>query len=226
MRYDISVSNETETGDYMELTQGHRQRAAESFLFQDVPAEGLDWALARGELVCAGRGEMLYSPDRFRHSLGLVLSGRVRVTRETLFVSILEQGSWFGAAALFNGREAYPSTLTALCPCEALLFSQETVSGLLARWPAAGVNYIRYLSGRICFLSDRLDSLAAGSAEEKVRQFLLSSADEAGRTTVPAAGIAKALGLGRASVYRAFESLESRGIITRTGKTIQLWKQE
>lgn len=206
----------------MELTQGQRQLAAEAFLFQGVPAEGLDWTLARGELVHAARAETLYTPGRFRHSLGLVLSGRVRVTRASLFVSILGQGDWFGAAALFNGREAYPSTLTALCECQALLLSQETVSGLLARWPAAGMNYIRYLSGRICFLSDRLDSLAAGSAEEKVRQFLLSCADEAGRATVPAAGIAKALGLGRASVYRAFDGLERRGAITRSGKTIQL----
>ena len=209
-------------GDCMELTQGQRQLAAEAFLFRSVPAEGLDWALARGELVRAGRAETLYTPDRFRHSLGLVLSGRVRVTRASLFVSILGQGDWFGAAALFNGREAYPSTLTALCECQALFLSQEAVSGLMARWPAAGINYIRYLSERICFLSDRLDSLSAGSAEEKVRRFLLRAIDEEGRTTAPAAGIAKALGLGRASVYRAFDSLEQQGFLTRTGKTIQL----
>lgn len=209
-------------GDCVELTQEQRQLAAGAFLFRDVPAEGLDWALAQGELVRAGRAETLYTPERFRHSLGLVLNGRVRVTRASLFVGILGQGDWFGAAALFNGREAYPSTLTALCGCEALLFSQETVSGLMARWPAAGTNYIRYLSDRICFLSDRLDSLAAGSAEEKVRQFLLRSADGAGQTNAPAAGIAKALGLGRASVYRAFDSLERQGFLTRAGKIIQL----
>lgn len=206
----------------MELTPKQRTLAEETFLFRGVPEEGVDWALERGCPEQAPRGAVLYTNRRFRRSLGLVLSGRVRVTRGELAVSVLEQGDWFGAAALFNDREEYPATLTALTVCQVLFLSQETVKELLERWPAAAENYIRYLSGRIGFLSDRLNSLAAGTAEEKVEQFLLRSADGSGMVTVSAAGIAKALGLGRATVYRAFESLEARGALSRAGKTIIL----
>ena len=193
-----------------------------AFLFRQVPEEGLDWAISHGRLERAARGEVLFAPEHFTHSLGLVLSGRVRVTRGDLFVDSLGPGDWFGAAALFNGREEYPSTLTAQSECQVMFFSQETVETLMERWPQAARNYIGYLSGRICFLSDRVNSLAAGSAEEKVEQFLLRRADENGVTTVSAASIAKALGLGRASVYRAFERLEERGAIVRSGKQISL----
>lgn len=202
----------------MEIANRDRTKLQESFLFRDVPQEGLEWAVLQSRKEAAPKGAVLYAVHRFRRCLGFVLSGKVRVTRGDLFVDILEPGDWFGAAALFNEREEYPSTLTALVDCEVLFLPQDTVEELMERWPKAGNNYVHYLSERICFLSDRLNSLAAGSAEEKVEQFLLRSADPDGIVCVPATAVAQALGLGRASVYRAFDRLEERGILTRDHK--------
>ncbi len=208
----------------MALTPACKQMVGRSFLLRNVPEEGLNFLLDNGHMEHAGRGQVLYAPERFRRCLGLVLSGRVRVTRGEMFVAVLEKGEWFGAAALFNERDEYPSTLTALSECTVLFFHQESVAELMRRWSSAGENYVRYLSERIGFLSDRLNSLAAGTAEEKVEKFLLRSADETGAVTVSATAIAQALGLGRASIYRAFEALEGRGVITRDGKHIYLVK--
>ena len=206
----------------MNLTRAQRKLAMESFLFREVPEQALDFCLEQSEGEHARRGETLYTPGRFRRCLGLVLEGRVRVTRGEMFVGVLERGDWFGAAALFHDREAYPSTLTALTECHVLFFPQSAVERLMERWPRAGANYVRYLSGRIQFLSDRLNSLAAGSAEDKVEQFLTHSADERGEVTLSATAMAQALGLGRASVYRAFDALEEQGKITREGKKIHV----
>lgn len=208
----------------MALTPVCRQMVSKSFLLRGVPEEGLEFLLSGGHTERAGRGQVLYAPQRFRRCLGLVLSGKVRVTRGEMFVAALGKGDWFGAAALFNEREEYPSTVTALSECTVLFFPQESVAELMRRWPMAGENYVRYLSERIGFLSDRLNSLAAGNAEEKVEQFLLRSADETGVFTGSATAMAQALGLGRASVYRAFEALERRGVITRDGKHIRVLK--
>lgn len=197
-----------------------------SFLFRDVPEEGLNWALDQSRKEDAAKGAVLYTARQFQRCLGFVLAGKVRVTRGELFVDVLEPGDWFGAAALFNEREEYPATLTALTDCEVLFLSQEAVAELMERWPRAGVNYVYYLSGRICFLSDRLNSLAAGSAEEKVEQFLRRSADSDGVVCVPATAVAQALGLGRASVYRAFDRLEARGILTRDHKKFILQSEK
>ena len=198
----------------------------DSFLFREVPEAGLDWALTQSRMETAPRGDVLYAPHQFQRSLGFVLSGKVRVTRGELLVDVLEAGACFGAAALFNQREDYPTTLTALTDCQVLFLSQETVAQLMERWPRAGVNYVHYLSGRICFLSDRLNSLAAGSAEEMVEQFLRRSADADGVVCVAATAVAQALGLGRASVYRAFETLEERGILTRDHKKFIIKSQK
>ena len=210
----------------MTMTSRERTMLRDSFLFRAVPEEGLEWALAQSRREGAHKGEVLYTAHRFQRSLGFVLSGRVRVTRGDLLVDVLEPGMWFGAAALFNQREDYPTTLTAMADCQVLFLSQETVAELMERWPRAGVNYVHYLSGRICFLSDRLNSLAAGSAEEKVEQFLRRSADADGVVCVPATAVPRALGLGRASVYRAFETLEERGVLTRQQKKFVLKSDE
>lgn len=206
----------------MILPQVSQELIRSSFLLRDVPQEGVEYFLNQGEAEQAGRGEVLYSPSGFRRCLGLVIGGKVRVTRGELFVAVLSKGDWFGAAALFNERAEYPSTLTALSECNVLFFSQDAVSRLIHDWPVAGENYVRYLSERIGFLSDRLNSLAAGGAEGKVEQFLLHSADKDGLVTVSATLIAQALGLGRASIYRAFDTLEEKGVISRDGKTIRV----
>lgn len=203
-----------------------RTMLRDSFLFRNVPEEGLDWALVQSQTRTASKGAVLYTTRQFQHSLGFVLSGKVRVTRGDLFVDVLEPGAWFGAAALFNDREDYPTTLTAQTDCRVLFLTQETVAQLMERWPRAGINYVHYLSGRIRFLSDRLNSLAAGSAEEKVEQFLRRSADADGVVCVPATAVAQALGLGRASVYRAFDTLEERGVLKRDHKKFIIKSQK
>ena len=104
----------------------------------------------------------------------VVLEGRVQVNKGALIMSVLEPGDLFGAAALFNDRADYATTLTARAPCRVLLLPQALVEELMVRFPEVGRNYVAYLSGRICFLSGKIDALTAGSAERKVAQYLLS----------------------------------------------------
>lgn len=75
------------------------------FLFQG--AEALADAAAadpRCQIAVAGRGQIIYAPHQFQHSLGVLLSGRVQVSKGELLVSSLGPGDLFGAAALFNDR--------------------------------------------------------------------------------------------------------------------------
>ncbi len=89
---------------------------------------------------------------------------------------------------------------------------------LLGEEPLLRRNYLRYLSGRIRFLSGRLGALAQTGAEGKLARYLLSSGEPS--VHAPATDLAKRLGLSRASLYRAFEALESAGLIRREGKTV------
>ena len=166
-------------------------------------------------------GASIYRPDQFRRSLGVLLSGQVRVTKDPLTVSVLEPGALFGAAALYNDAPDYATTLTTLTCCTTLMMTQELLDRLLSEHTLLRQNYLRYLSGRIRFLSARLQSLAAGGAEGRLSRYLLENLQE-GKLVCPATELAHRLGISRASLYRAFDTLESSGLIRRQGKTISV----
>lgn len=168
-------------------------------------------------------GQTLYQPHSFSRSLGVLLSGSVRVTRDALVISVLSPGELFGAAALFNDRPDYATTLTAAAPCRVVLLEQALVSRLMDEDPCVRDNYIRYLSGRIRFLSSKVQSLAAPGADGKLVRFLLSRLTPDQPTLVcPATELAQRLGISRASLYRAFESLEARGLIAHRGRRVEV----
>lgn len=161
---------------------------------------------------------LVYGPRHFRRSLAVVLSGQLQVTKGTLAVSVLEAGDLFGAAALYSDEAEFATTITAKRPSVCLMLEQQLVDRLLAEQGKIRENYLRYLTGRIRFLSGRLQTLAQPGVEGKLARYLLASGR--GTLTCPATELCQRLGVSRASLYRAFSSLEDSGLIVRTGKTI------
>lgn len=178
--------------------------------------------LSRAQRLDVSKGETVYDRHRFRRCLGIVLQGRIQVCKEHLLVSTLLEGDVFGAAALFNGRPDFPTTMRALTPCQVLLISQEDVRQMLWQCPAFAEDYVTYLSQRIQFLSARLDTVSAGSAERKLAQYLLEAGAGSDEVAISATRLSALLGVGRASLYRAFEGLEREGAILRHGKAIRI----
>lgn len=173
------------------------------------------------------KGGDIYTPRDYVRALGILLSGRIRVSKEGFPVSTLEGGEVFGAAALYNDREEYAVTLTALAPCRVLFFSQGLMSTLMARHSALAERYIRYLSGRIRFLEGKLGAVLAPGAAGKLSRYLLARRE--GDVTVldcPMSELAKRLDLGRTSLYRAFETLTAAGAIEKQGKLIHILKED
>lgn len=137
------------------------------------------------------KGEVIYSPDRFRRCLGVFLAGRARVTKGALVMSTLERGAFF---------------------------TEELVAELLDDCPAFRRSYIAYLSERIHFLSRKVEGLTAPKVTGKLSRWLLESGRE--EVSCPATELSRRLDVSRASLYRAFEELERAGAIRRAGKTI------
>lgn len=186
-------------------------------LFQGVGEEQLR---SLTELEGAGLVQfdpgVVYSPQHFRRSLGVVLSGQLQVTKGSLAVSVLEPGDLFGAAALYSDEPEFATTITARGSSRCLMLEQALVDRLLAEHSQIRENYLRYLTGRIRFLSGRLQTLAQPGVEGKLARYLLAN----GGSSCPATELCQRLGVSRASLYRAFAALEDSGLIVRTGKTI------
>lgn len=173
-------------------------------------------------LCCFFAGDTVYSPQTFRRCLGVVLSGQLQVTKDTLTVSELEPASLFGAAALYSDAPEYATTITAKRSSRCLMLEQDLIDRLLAEEPLVRENYLRYLTSRIRFLSSRLQSVAQSGAEGKVARYLLANHDERATFTCSATDLAQRLGISRATLYRAFNTLEEGGLIVRQGKTIAI----
>lgn len=165
-------------------------------------------------------GQVVYAPGNFRRSLGVVLSGQLQVTKGALAVSVLEPGDLFGAAALYSDEAEFAATITAKRPSRCLMLGQRLVDRLLAEQSQIRENYLRYLTGRIRFLSGRLQTLAQPGVEGKLARYLLAGGG--GTVTCSATELSQRLGVSRASLYRAFSALEDSGLILRKGKTITI----
>ena len=186
-------------------------------LFRGVSEELLQ-ALAGTEGASLVRFDsgVVYSPRHFRRSLAVVLSGQLQVTKGALAVSVLGPGDLFGAAALYSDEPEFASTVTAKGPSRCLMLEQPLVDRLLAEHSQIRENYLRYLTGRIRFLSGRLQALAQPGVEGKLARYLLAN----GGSSCPATELCQRLGVSRASLYRAFAALEAGGLIVRKGKSI------
>ena len=190
---------------------------------------GADEALLRRVLALPGvtaeafpAGGTVYQPHQFRRCLGFLLTGQVQVTNAALSVSVLEAGELFGAAALYNDLPDYATTLTARSPCRILFLPQEDVDRLLGEESLPGTTCAT------CLAASGSCPGGWGPWPRPVRKaswpgtsspaYLLSSGEPS--VHAPATDLAKRLGLSRASLYRAFESLETAGLIRREGKTV------
>lgn len=214
------------------LTEQELETLSSTALFGGYAPEALGQLLDQTgwEKRTFAKGQVIYTPNQFRKELAAVLSGQVLVTKGggELVVSLLGPADLFGAAALFNAEEEYVSTLTARTKSSVLFLSQEAVRQLIDSQPLFRKNYIRYLSCRIRFLSDKIDSLIQGSSEKKLSCFLLRQMDAEGRVRVGCSmtELAARLNIGRASLYRELQKLEERGILTRDGKIIVIQQPE
>ncbi|HIT02118.1 MAG TPA: Crp/Fnr family transcriptional regulator [Candidatus Enterenecus merdae] len=178
--------------------------------------------LAAAQLLEVAKGETVYDRRHFRRCLGIVLQGRIQVRKQSLLISTLLEGDVFGAAALFNASPDFPTTMTALSPCKLLLIPQEGVRRMLRECPAFAEDYVGYLSQRIRFLSARLGAVSADSAQEKLARYLLGAEGGRGEVCVSATRLSALIGVGRATLYRAFAALERAGAIRREGKAIRI----
>lgn len=161
--------------------------------------------------------------------IAVLVSGHAEVLSSLSDTAItlrrLDTGSLFGAAALYTENRQYETVIRAVNDCEILLLPDEDVKRLIRAHGQIAENYIRFLSGRICFLNQKMTAFTAGSAEAKLAVYLCGLCMDAdGLLSLPVSlsALAESLGMGRASLYRALEKFEQNGWISREGKNIRL----
>lgn len=185
----------------------------------------------RMEIVSANKGKTLMAQKHFSRCLALILKGNASVTKIGLnghktVINRLSEGDVFGMASLFYEEAEYPSEITAESALRLAVFPKDAVEEAFATSPEFAKAYVTLLSEKILFLNKKISAFSEGDASEKVLRWVLTMANGENEFVLPCSvsKLSQMLGIGRASVYRAFDILQTRGIISREDKKIVILK--
>ncbi len=181
--------------------------------------------------VTVKKGDSIMTENEFERCLALILKGSASVCKIGLdgrctVINRLLPGDVFGMATLFYENAEFPSKITAEKNLRLAVLSKESVEKAFAENPDFAKAYVILLSEKIHFLNEKLSAFSEGEASEKLLRWLCNTAKGENELILPCSvsRLAQMLGVGRASVYRAFESLSEKGIIEKNGKNIVILK--
>lgn len=212
----------------MEYTPESINRAlTETPLFHGVDAAFSARAAEKGYREHFAAGETILSEGEEKHRLGILLSGHAEVFKPAGGAKVpmnrLVPGDLLGAASLFSVDAHAVTAVVASADSEVLFFEEETLKALMQENFTLAENYFAYLTGRIHFLTGRIESIASPTAAEKLWNYLVRNAEDG--AVEPSGGfsrLASTLCISRASLYRVLDELEQQGRIARQGKRILL----
>ncbi len=209
---------------------------SETFLFQGVTEREFQADLSFLD-ACYFRqytsGSIIQSAKSPVDGIAVIVSGTAEVLSSTSDAAIrlrtMEKNALFGVATLYRKDPRYATVIRAVTNTELLILPEAAVKELLRVNSKIAENYISFLSERICFLNRKLSAFTAGSADAKLAAYLSDLPKDADGTltlSTSLSALADALGMGRASLYRALDKFESDGLIRRNGKNIVILDDE
>lgn len=219
----MNVSNETTT---------QRRSALKSVLEGLFLFRGMDFGSIDEKLNITARciRETYSAGDNvpYSESLCIVEKGKVRIEsgRDGHYVILnrVGAGEIFGAAYLFTDHIC-TTRVIAEGECAVMVISKELITEILRCVPEAAINYIKTLSEKIDFLNRKIAAFTAGSAEARLAVYLsrdICEDDNESSLKISMTELANSLGIGRASLYRAIESLKQNDIIEYDGRRFKV----
>lgn len=200
-------------------------------IFSSVSAVNMDGVFNEENLSIQlfKSGELIYSSSKHQSAIGFIFKGDAQVIKNgSILVGRLFEGDIFGAQSLFLSPSYFTNEIIANHAATVVFISKSAITALMQLQPQFSLSYIRYLSERIYFLNGRIVNFTGGTAESRLANYLLTKLGDYKTLVldIPINQLAVSLDIGRASLYRAFDSLESSGAIEKKGKSIRLLSKE
>jgi len=171
--------------------------------------------------------DVILSPVTKELKIGIVLSGIVEITSlnnsHKALIKTASRGFLFGIANLYAENCLFPTNISAKTDTEIVLISPDAFREMLESDTLLMRNFLAFLGQKIVYLNKKIISYTAGNTEQKVAYFLAENAvDGVVSTEMSLSDIAVMLDMGRASLYRAFDTFEADKIIERHGRSIKI----
>ena len=214
-----------------------QEEELKELLYRTQLFEGMKAETARFMIQSGGCCEKVFQANQvidcnavYHPGMGIIWDGKARIIKQStdahpVFMKFLQPGQPFGIAALYFETGKSLSEIRAEGRCRVLMIGRELMTALMTEQPIIGINYIRYLSGRIHFLNRKIEGFTGFSTRSRLEMYLIDHAEVQGTSGVVTlshslTALANALSVGRASLYRALDALEEEGIIRRENRTI------
>lgn len=208
------------------VTEEMKERFRASFLFSGLPRPEPELEaeiFAKTEFFA--KGACVYESERFHNALGVIVNGTVRIStsdeENRVILRDMSAGETFGAAALFGAGDCYVSKIYAKSACAVVFIEEAMLEKLFLLYPQSAKNYIAFLSSKIRYLNRKIAELSMHGADARLLGYMKAHAGENGEVDMPVSmsTLAKTLGIGRSSLYRALEKLEKGGYISKKENT-------
>ncbi|MBE6600521.1 MAG: Crp/Fnr family transcriptional regulator [Ruminococcaceae bacterium] len=175
-------------------------------------------------------GETICEAHSVLRSIGIILSGSAVAMSQDRERNVLlrrfAQGDIFGVSGVFGEDEKFVTRISAKGPCSVAFISANGLRELIENDKNVLYNYIGFLSDRIRFLNKKIKFFTSGSAERRLALYLDSFGEDEFTIEESMSALAEMLDIGRASLYRAFDSLTADGFIIRDKDKIHVLNRE
>ncbi len=172
-------------------------------------------------------GLIICSPQTKDINVGIIVFGNAIVepshSKDNSLLKMLYKNDMFGIANLYSTDQPFPSIIKAKNQVKVLFIKGDAFRRLIENDQGALQAYLGFMSNKIMYLNKKIATLTAGSTEKKLA-FYLAENECSGIfvTSLSMSAIADILNVGRASLYRALDSLAKDGLIVRDGKSIMI----
>ena len=207
--------------------------AESNSLFRGVSRPDVNKYLDEKSLSVAeyGKGDEICSPLMYEIRMGIILSGKAIISpagfERRVCMRTIGSGAVFGIPNLYAEGADFPSRITSAANTSVLFISPDSYKALIENNLSAMRNFLRFMSERIIYLNRKIASYTAGSSEKRLAFFLLENAENGiVEPEISMSDIANTLDIGRASLYRALDTLTSLGLISRDEKQIYIKSPE
>ena len=207
------------------------EQIKKGFLFKDIASSEIDKMLSKIDIshMAFERGSVIYSPKNAALQIGFVVKGTCEVKRlhsdgSAVPLNILTPPASFGIISVLNEGEDFPTHIIAKTRCEVAFISKEDLHVLIRTSNSVALNVCRFLAGRVAFLNDKVTTFSGTSCEKKLASELLQTTKKKNclEFLFNRKRTAEAISCGRASLYRALDTLKTDGIIDYANKKIYI----
>ncbi|MBQ9744915.1 MAG: Crp/Fnr family transcriptional regulator [Clostridia bacterium] len=203
-----------------------REILSNIFLFENISYATIDkcCSFEGCNIVDYQSGDILQD-FKSEQNIGILLNGKASIISgdDGVIIRKLVKDDIYGVAKIFDNQK-HLTKIVATSKCSVLIINKEFIEKCIEADKNIALNYIKLLAKKIGFLNKKISAYTAKTTDNKLYTYLLQLPRKDNKIVLNTdfSAIAKMLGIGRASLYRAFDKLENDGLIIKKDKEIIL----